>query len=122
MLFPQLLEFNDFGLLLLRVSVGVIFIYHGWPKIKNAKDLASTIGLPGGTVSVLILGLVELLSGAGLILGIYVQLAAFFLAIVMLGALYMKKMKWHAPFSAHDKMGWEFDLILLAANLAVLFN
>ena len=43
------------------------------------------------------------------------------IGLVMLGALKLKIFKWKAPFSAHDKMGWEFDLILLAAAAALLF-
>ncbi|MDO8558753.1 MAG: DoxX family protein [bacterium] len=121
-MFPQLLEFSDQGLFLLRLAVGLIFIYHALPKIKNAKTLAPMMGFPGGMAGVLILGLAEFLSGAGLILGVFTQLAALILAIIMLGALYMKKTKWRVSFTAQDKMGWEFDLILLAANLAILLS
>lgn len=122
MIFPQLVEFSDEGLFFLRLAVGLIFIYHALPKIKNAKTLAPMMGLPGGATGVLMFGLVEFLSGAGLILGVFTQLAALVLAVIMLGALYMKKTKWRVPFTAQDKMGWEFDLILLAANLAILFS
>lgn len=69
---------------------------------------------------VLILGLVEFLSSVGLIFGFYTQLNALLLAIVMVGAIWMKIMKWKVPFAAMDKTGWEFDLILLAANIAIL--
>lgn len=121
-MFPQLLQFGGLGILLLRVAVGLVFIYHAWPKLKNAKTLAPMMGLPGGANGVLLLGLVESLSGVGLILGVFTQLAAILLTLAMVGALYMKKMKWRVPFSAQDKMGWEFDLILLTANLAILFT
>ncbi len=47
---------------------------------------------------------------------------AVLLIIVMLGAIYHKMFKWNTPFSALDKMGWEFDLVLLAANLAILLS
>src|SRR3989344_5194139 len=115
----ELIGLEDIGLLLLRLAIGAIFIYHGWPKIKNAKNLSPMMGLPGGTGSVLLLGLVEFLSGFGLILGVYVKVAAILLSLVMAGAIYKKIVNWRVPFSAHDKMGWEFDLILLAANLTI---
>ena len=113
----ELIGPEDIGLLLLRLAIGVIFIYHGWPKIKNSKQMQ--IGLPGGAKSVLLLGLVEFLSGFGLIFGVYVEVAAILLSLVMAGAIYKKIVSWRVPFSAHDKMGWEFDLILLAANLTI---
>lgn len=117
-MFEQLTQYNNIGLFVLRLAVAVIFIYHAWPKIKNAKNMAQMMGLPASAV--LTLGLVEFFASIGLIAGFYIQLSALLLAIVMVGAIKMKKMKWHIPFAAMDKTGWEFDLILLAANIAIL--
>lgn len=122
MILPQLAQFDDLGLFLLRLAIAVIFIYHALPKLKNSGGMAEMMGMPGMGIMVLILGLIEFLSAIALILGIYIQLAALLLAIVMLGAIFMKAMKWGVGFSAMDKTGWEFDLILLAANLAVLLS
>ncbi len=110
-MFEQLMQYNGIGLLVLRLSVAVIFLYHALPKLKNKV----------GSVF-LVLGVIESLSGAALVLGFYTQFAALILAIVMIGAIWMKITKWHAPFSAMDKTGWEFDLILLAANIAILLG
>lgn len=119
-MFEQLTQYNDIGLLFLRLSVAAVFIYHALPKLKNAKGMAQAIGMPVGMVFTL--GAVEFLSSVGLVLGVYTQLAALLLAIVMVGALYFKMVKWRVPFSAMDKTGREFDLILLAANIAILLS
>lgn len=119
-MFAQLTQYNNIGLLVLRLAVAVIFIYHAMPKLKNAKGMAQMVGMPAGMI--FMLGAVELLSSIGLVLGIYTQLAALILAIVMIGAIGMKTMKWGAPFAAMDKTGWEFDLILLAASIALLLG
>ena len=119
-MFEQLTQYNDFGLLILRLSVAAVFVYHAMPKLKNAKGMAQAVGMSAGMIFTL--GAVELLSSVGLILGVYTQLAALLLAIVMIGAVYFKMAKWHISFSAMDKTGWEFDLILLAANIAILLN
>lgn len=119
-MFEQLTQYNDFGLLILRLSVAAVFIYHSTPKLKNAKGMAQMMGVSAGMI--FILGAVEFLSSIGLVLGIYTQLAALLLAIVMIGALYFKIAKWYVTFSATDKTGWEFDLILLAANVAILLS
>lgn len=116
----QLTQYNNIGLFILRLAVAIIFIYHAWPKLKNAKVMAQMMGLPAGAV--LALGLVELVASIGLIIGFYIQLSALLLAIVMVGAIKMKKMKWRVPFAAMDKTGWEFDLILLAASIAILLG
>ena len=119
-MFEQLTQYNDIGLLILRLTVAVIFIYHALPKLKNAKGMAQMMGMPAGMI--LMLGVIEFLSSVGLVLGIYTQLAAALLAIVMIGAIYFKTVKWHMAFAAMDKTGWEFDLILLAASIAILLN
>ncbi len=79
-------------------------------------------GMGWSTNAIVALGLIEFVSGLALILGIYTQLAALLLAIVMVGAWYMKATKWHMPFTAMDKTGWEYDMVLLAANLAILLS
>ncbi len=116
----QLLQYNDVGLFLLRLAIAVIFFYHGWPKLSKAKALSAMMGMPAGAVFVL--GAVETLSALGMALGIYTQLSALLLGLVMIGAIYFKTVKWRVPFFAMDKTGWEFDFILLAANLAILLG
>ena len=119
-MFTQLREYNDIGLFLLRLAIAMIFIYHSLPKLKNAKGMGQGIGMPAAMIWML--GAGELLSSLGMILGVYTQLAAVLLGIVMIGAIGMKMMKWGVPFAAMDKTGWEFDLILLAANGALLLG
>ena len=113
------MDYSAFGLFVLRLAVAIVFIYHSLPKLKNSKMMAQGMGMSAGFV--LLLGLVEFFSGAALILGVYTNVASALLALVMVGAIYFKTTKWKVPFSAMDKTGWEFDFILLAANLAIFF-
>ena len=119
-MFAQLTQYSDIGIFVLRLAVAIIFIYHALPKFRNLKGMAQGMGMPVGVV--FLLGAVEFLSAVGLIFGVYTQLAALLLAIVMVGAIGMKIMKWKVPFAAMEKNGWEFDLILLAANIAILLG
>lgn len=119
-MFEQLTQYDNIGFLILRLAVAIIFIYHAMPKLKNAKGMAQMIGMPAGMI--FMLGAVELMSSLGMVFGIYTQLAAALLAVVMIGAIYFKTAKWHISFAAMDKTGWEFDLILLAANIAILLG
>lgn len=118
MMFPALALFGNLAFFLLRFALGVIFLYHAYPKLKNTKNMASMMGWQPSMVW--LLGAVELLGGLSVLLGVYAQAGALALGVVMLGALYYKLFVWHTPFSAHDKMGWEFDLILLAATLPII--
>ena len=116
----ELNQFGDISFLVLRLVIAAIFIYHAMPKLKGAKMMSQAMGMPAGMI--LMLGGIEFLSSLGMIFGVYVQVAAFLLAMVMIGAIYFKTAKWHIPFGAMDKTGWEFDLILLAANVILLVN
>lgn len=122
MLFPQLLPFANVGLWILRFAVGIIFFYHSLPKLRNSSGMAEMMGMGGMGMMVMLLGLVEFLSGIALVLGVWTQLAALVIGIIMLGAVGMKTMKWNVPFAAMDKTGWEFDLVLLASAIAILFT
>lgn len=122
MIWNTLAQYNDVGLLLLRAAIGVIFVYHAIPKLKHPSAMAQMFGGAPKVWIPIVLGAVELLAGLGVILGVYLQLSALLLAIVMFGAIGMKIGKWHVPFSARDKMGWEFDLILFAGALAILLG
>lgn len=118
----QLFQHPETGLYVLRAAVAVIFAVHGLPKIKKAKSMASGMGKPAWFVA--LLGLAEVGSALVLVLssGVYVAYASLLLAIIMLGAIYHKLFKWHVPFLGVSALGWEFDFILLAANLAIAFS
>jgi len=116
----ELSQLSDISLLILRLVVAAIFIYHALPKLKNASGMSQMMGMPAGMI--FMLGVVEFASSWGMILSFYIQIAAFLLAMVMIGAIYFKIVKWRVPFGAMDKTGWEFDLILLAVNILLLVN
>ena len=103
------LPFQDYGLLLLRIIVGAIFIVHGWSKIK-AKS---------GKFFVF-LGAAETLGGIASVLGFLTQFANIGFLIIMLSAIYMKEFKWNVKFVEQEKMGWEFDAIILAATVILI--
>ena len=119
-MFTQLLQYNDIGLLLLRIAVAIVFLYHSLPKLSKAKAMSAMMGMPAGMI--FMLGMIEAVASLGLVFGVYTQLSALILAIVMVGATGMKMMKWGVPFAAMDKTGWEFDFILFFASLAILFS
>ena len=110
---------GDWGLLILRIFLGMVFVYHAVPKLRMPAMMAKGIGWP--ISSVFFLGLVEFLSGLALILGLYTEIGALLVGMVMLGAIYHKMFKWKISFFAMDKTGWEFDFILLGAAVAILF-
>ncbi|MBI2098849.1 DoxX family protein [Candidatus Uhrbacteria bacterium] len=116
----SLTSYFDWGLLALRLAVGVIFFAHGKAKWAMWK-MQPNPQMPAQMLSTMkLLSIAEPLAALALIIGFWTQLAALGLAIIMLGALYFKIKVWKAPFTSQTATGWEFDLMLLAANLALL--
>jgi putative oxidoreductase len=104
---------QEIGFLALRVALGIIFIYHGVPKVRESAETAKAMNASPGLVA--LLGSCEILGGIAVIAGFLTQVAAIGLGLLMLGAIGMKIAAWHVRFWAMDKTGWEFDFILLAA-------
>lgn len=119
-MFIQTLQYSNIGLFVLRFVVGIVFIVHAIPKFKHPKDMAMGMGIPSMSFMIILLGLVEMISALYLVFGFYTQLGALLLSCVMVGAITMKITKWGVLFSAQDRTGWEFDLVLLAATIAIL--
>ena len=96
MIFPQLSQFTDVALLLLRVMIGIVFITSGWNHVKDpetrSKDIESSKGFT------VFLGAAELIGGLGVIFGVLAQLAAIGLILIMLGAIQRKIFVWLSGF------------------------
>jgi putative oxidoreductase len=109
----------DLALLILRVVLGIIMIYHGWPKLT---DLGGTIegfsgmGIPAPALAAIFATVAEVLGGLLMLLGAFTDVAGLAFAIDMLGAIIFVHAK--NGFSA-SKGGIEFPLALLAMALAI---
>jgi len=106
---------ENVGLLILRIVIAVIFLYHGWPKVVGGKKMAAQMGKPQMGGFLIFLGIAEVLGGIATVAGFLTQIANIGFAIIMVGAIGLKIGQMKVPFSAHDKTGWEFDFIILGA-------
>lgn len=76
----------DFALLLLRFMSGLLIITHGWPKLVNFADRASSFADPlgfGSTASLSVTVFAEFFCGILLCLGLFTRIALLFLVVVM---------------------------------------
>lgn len=99
----------------LRVVVGLVLLYHGWPKLFGdeatkaglVQFFSSTV-LPAPSAMVLLAGVLEVVGGLLLILGAFTPIVANVLSIQFVIIVLFVKLK----------MGWksmELDLMILAA-------
>jgi putative oxidoreductase len=107
-------KLKPLALLLLRVTMGAIFVYYGYPKLivhpRQNVQWFMQHGFPG--YFSYISGVVELFGGLTLIAGIFTRITALALAIEMAVAL------WKATGFLSDPLavsGYQLPLILCAA-------
>lgn len=106
---PSLYEYADLGFVLLRLAIATIFLVHGPKKLLGKMGLFMTF-----------IGAAETVGALAILVGFLTQLAALGLGIIMVGAIYKKIAEWHIPFTAKDKTGWEFDLMILGGCLVLM--
>ena len=109
---------SDVVLLLIRVVMGVIFLYFGWPKLKDLKSNATdfeNMGFRSGWLFGTLVALLEVVGGVGLILGVLTWLWAAGFAIHMGMGTIWKISKKDKPFT-----DWSYDVLLLVLALTLL--
>lgn len=115
----------SYGLLIIRLIVGLTFSGHGTQKlfgwfgghgVKGTGGWLESIGVKPGILMALIAGLAELVGGLLFAAGLWLPVAAALIAITMLVAI----------ISVHGKNGYwvtqngfEYNLILIAIAIGV---
>ncbi len=115
--------YENLGLFALRIALGVIFLYHGLPKVARASEVAQEMGRPGKLMSIFLtfIGIIESASAFMLILGFFTEIASIAIGLIMLGTIFIFKMgKLNIPFSSMRATGWEFDFLILVTAIMLL--
>ncbi len=97
MIFHKLNKYRNFGLLILRIGIGVAFICHGFPKLAAGPEawvrIGGALSFTGITFALPVFGfmaaLSEFLGGLFLVLGLFTRPACFFLFCTMVVATLM---------------------------------
>lgn len=123
---------DDIGLFIARVTLGIVILPHGLQKLlgmfggagfSGTVDFFVSSGIPAFVAILIIIG--ESFGSLGLIFGFLSRLAAFGIAIIMLGAIFMVHlqngffMNW---FGNKTGEGFEFHLLALGLALIVLIK
>jgi len=124
-----------FGILLLRVSLGIIFFWFGvlkfFPGFSPAQELATrtisilTFGVIPPNVSILVLATWECLIGLGLLLGVFMRATLLLLFLQMLGTiaplfLFPQEVFTHLPYAPTLEGQYIIkNIVLVSAGLVI---
>ena len=106
------------GLVPLRVVVGMVFLMHGGEKfftfgLAGTADIMGKLGIPFASLAAILVIGAELLGGLAILFGLYTRWAGLVLAIEMLVAIPVARL--HGGFFA--PYGFEFEFTLFGACL-----
>jgi putative oxidoreductase len=112
---------RDWGIMILRVVVGLTFFMHGWQKLfemglPGVTGMFGQLGIPAPSMAAALVSFLEVAGGAALIAGLFTRWVAILLVIDMLVATVLV----HLPkgFFAGEG-GFELTLLLGAASAAL---
>ena len=117
-----------YGITLLRILVGIIFVAHGGQKLfglfggyglEGTGQWMESIGITPGYYLAMLSGAAEFFGGLALIVGLLARPAALALTFTMLVAI-VKVHLANGLFMSNN--GYEFALALMAASLAILIE
>ena len=111
---------GDYGIALLRVSLGIMWIAHALLKLfvftlPGTAQFFQSVGLPG--VLAYPVFAVELLGGIALVLGIYARQTALLLVPIMAVATSVHIGNGWVHTSAGG--GWEYPVFLISTSIAL---
>ncbi|MGA2753680.1 MAG: DoxX family protein [Terracidiphilus sp.] len=112
------MAYADWSLLFLRLVVALVFGTSGYSHLRHPKERAASIEM--SVPFTIFLGAAELAGAIALVAGFMAQWAALGLIAVMLGAIYMKAVKWKTGFWGEKSMGWHYEVLLIAMNLVIV--
>ena len=100
----------------ISASIGVIFIIHSLKKFDPSwQEWLMSIGMPPEMQ--LPIALAEFIGGILLITGVLTRVTGSVFAAILLGAIF--HIRWENGFFV-SQGGWEWDLVMLAAVLAII--
>jgi putative oxidoreductase len=109
----------DAALLVLRLALAAVLLYHGLPKLMNFGATVSGfqgMNIPAPTLTAAFAILAEVIGGILILLGVAVDLAGILVIINMLGAIVT--VHWPNGFD-FTKGGWEHPFTVLAMALTL---
>ena len=117
---PLNARLGTWGMVPLRIVLGIVFIMHGTQKlfdfgVAGTADILGKLGIPFAAGAAVLLIVIESLGGVAIALGLFARWAALLLAVEMCVAIPVARFAggFFTPY------GYEFEMTLLGACLTL---
>ncbi|WP_245915766.1 DoxX family protein [Apibacter adventoris] len=114
---------QDFGKLLIRISVGGLMIFHGIYKLIHGHDFIKIMLEKKGLPSILWLGVPigEIIAPIFIILGIFTRISSLLVAFTMFMTIYLVHEMNIFNISENGGLAGELNIFYLLASLSIFF-
>ena len=120
---------SDWGVVFLRLGIGIVFLVHGLGKLLNIGPVAlgitntagffANIGIPAALFFAWVVALVETFGGLFVLVGLFTRISSILLVIDMLVAVLLV----HLPKGfVVNNGGYEFALVLLLGAISLVLS
>ena len=120
-IFPDLLTYNLLAPLILRVTLGLLFISLGYLELTREQNrwriIFETIRFKPAAFWTKLFGVIEIVGGALLVIGLFTQIAALLFALISLAECYIEN---RAPVVL--KRNIVFYVLIFVIALSLLFT
>lgn len=112
---------NSIGILLIRLSLGSLFLFAGAKKILNLQEFIRSVqdtGQMGDTTAFIlafILPFMEMIFGGLYIIGLFTPVASFFIACMSMSFLFVLGFR-------HEELPFSYNLVFFAVSVATIFT
>jgi len=112
---------NSIGILLIRISLGSLFLFAGAKKILNLQDFIRSVqdtGQMGDTTAFIlafILPFMEMIFGGLYLIGLFTPVASFFIACMSMSFLFVLGFR-------HEELPFSYNIVFLAVSVATIFT
>lgn len=111
-------QYTNIGLLILRIGLGISFMFHGYPKLLGGPEMWEEVGTAMQVIGIdfapvfwgFMAGITELFGGLFLLLGLFFRPALILLITVMAVAA-----------ASHVEAGDSFSALSHSIELAIVF-
>lgn len=112
---------SSIGLLLIRLSIGLLFLFSGASKVLHLQDFIRSVqdrGQMGDSLAFIlafVLPFMEMIIGGLYIIGLFTPITSFFIACMSVSFLYVL-----GP--GHPELAFSYNWVFLACAIATMFT